>query len=494
MILRDRPGLAWAVDAMLWTALAAAALAAFGYHSLLCTFPYQLSATEGGLLQSVRALQAGWDPWSPKLAPEYCNLYGIGYPWVVALLSHAAPRMDLLLLMRLVTAASIFLALGLAYVNLSSAQAKALPALAACLALYATLLFSDTVAARPDGLLIALMLLSLTLAQQGGLGKSALAGALAAASYFVKPTGLLGLVFVLALLIFQWRWRDALGALVAGIVTGGALISWILARYPLYFIGTVAVHIRAQHYVLSWVFTQWHDLAVIHGPLAWGLLAGLAWVLWRRRTPAPGAWRSWAALAGLSAAILAAGPGGHTGAWLTYYDQVWLPLVFVGGTLWLLAEGASPRWVALVLILDAGSVLRNEFEIYPVNSAAQTQAWGRAEAWVGQHPFGYYPPLFTSILAKRHAFITDTGHTHDLERCFWGAHTELRDAGRGRVAAIYQFLSQGKFQSVVCGGDWPCPEGLEKMGYRAVAPFDLRTSLSLDTIHFQVYVQRAKTR
>jgi hypothetical protein len=479
------------VDALLWLAVAALGLAAFSYHVLLCTFPYQLGPSEGGLLQSARALQQGWDPWSPRLAPEYCNLYGIGYPYVAAQLSRLAPAMDLLLLLRLITAASLFLALGMIYLGLRSARAPALAAAAACSAFYGAILFHDTQAARPDGLLLALYLLSVVWTLQMGWGNVLFAGAVAGSAYFVKPYGLLALPLVWALLWMQGRRRDAWLSLAAALGSGLVLTALVLWRSPLYFEGTFMVHLHAGNPSLAWMWQQWQDLFWIHWPVELALVLTWAWALWRRRSLWPtGPWRLWAGAAALAFAALLCGPGGHTGAWLSYYNQLLLPFLFMAATLWLLAQGVEARWVALALVLSGASALRFDVENCPVNSLAQTQAWARADDWVRDHPFSVYPPFFTSLAAKHHAFITDNEHSHDLVRCTWGSHTELKDAYTDRMAAISRALAQGRFQSVVCGGRWPCPDEalLKKAGYKEAEPFYLDTPFTFGTLRLAVYV------
>jgi hypothetical protein len=475
-------------------AVAALAWVAFTYHVLLCSFPYQLCPSEAGMLQSVRALQAGWDPWSPGLAPVYANLYGIGYPSLVALLSRGAPGMDLLLLMRLVSAGATFLSLGLVYLALRGARARALPAVACCLAIYTTLLFFDAQSARPDALLVACFVLSAVWALQPGAPDAVFAGAVAGASFFVKPNGLLAPLLVAFLLLLQGRRRHAWMALASALALGAALLGLVLWRYPLYLLGTVVAQFHGRDFDWTWLLKQWGDLLLIHAPWVLALALAASRSLWRRDPLFPlGPWRLWAALSALVLLVLMAGPGAHRGAYLSYYNQMLLPFLYLAGALWLLAQGVEGRWVALALVLSAASVLHMDMACYPADTVAQTQAWAQADAWVAAHPFGYYPPLFTSLCVKDHAFVADTEHTHSLALCVWGRHSELKDAYDAHMARIAQDLQAGRFQSVVCGGNWPCPGGMEQLGYRELPPLYLRSPLTFSSFglqgqRFSVYV------
>ena len=484
------PNATKASEALLWLSIAIVAWLAFSYHRQLCFFPYQLGPSEAGMLTSALALQRGWDPWSTALAPQYCNLYGIGLPWLTVQVGRLAPGTDLMLLMRLITAGSLWFVLGLFYLTLRDAKAGALVAAATCLAVYCSLLYFDTQAARPDGLVLALFYLSVIWSRRPGMGNAVFAGALPALAFFVKPTGLIALGLVGALNAAQGRWRDALAAALAGMLSGALLMALILWRYPQYLLGTITHHLHAQTHVWIWMLKQWLDLAQIHAPWILALTLVLALALRGKRALFPaGAWRPWALAAVLVLLILVAGPGGNLGAYLTYYNQILLPFLFLAGALWLLAQGLSVRWLALVLLLDSASALYFDIRSFPPNTAAQTQAWAQADDWVAKHPDSVLPPMFTSIAVKHGAFITDTDHTHGLLVCTWNGQTQLKDAYIEHMGRIDQRLQKGEFQGLVCGGNWPCPnpKDMVRYGYKEVEPFFLRSPLTTGTLRLTVY-------
>ena len=476
-----RPGvrrLLWVIDGALWAALAAFFVEALRYHYGLASFPYQLYLTEGGDLQSARALLNGWDPWSVRYAPEYVNLYGIGYPWLVAQVSRFAASVNLIVLMRSVTASAIFLALGIVYRALRAQRSPALVAAACCAALYAVLLFSvDTLSARPDALIVALLLACIVLAQTPDLGYALGAGVLAGSAFYIKANGLLVLAVVVSLYGMQRQWRLAILAAGAGVLAWLALAAIVLWRHPLFFEGSLAHMIHRRNFELSWMLRQWKNLYRFNRPWEFGLVAGFLWAYLKKRPLLPpGAWRLWAGVSALIFAALATGPGGHTGAWLDYYHQLWIPAFVVAGALWLLAVGLPHRWVALALLLNGALILGIDEFYVPSFSPAQIQAWDEADAWVAQHPQGLYPSIFTSLSARHGGFVADNDHSHGLDQCFFGDHKELPEAFEARNISILQALSRAEFQSVVCGqGNRLCPDAakLRSLGYVEARQFHL---------------------
>jgi hypothetical protein len=480
--------LLWALDALVWAALLAVALLALGYHAQLCTFPYQLFPSEGGVLQSVRGLQAGLDPWSPAQAPEYFNTYGIGYPWLVQQLARLSGPVDLLLLMRLCTAGCLFFAAGMLYLALREGGAGLRVSLGACLAFYATVLYSDTQVARPDGLTVALYVLGVVWTLRPGRANALVPGALGAAAFFVKPQGLLTVPVAAALLWAQGRRRDAVASVAFALLVWAALAAAVLWLHPQYFEGTVLLQASTATFSLRHMLQQWQQLGLVHWPALAGAAVALAFAAYRRRPLSPqGPARLWGLAAGLAFAALACGPGGHTGAFLTYYNQLVLPFFFVFLALWLGQLGLDARLLALVLALDAGTATWYAMHSYPAPNAAQVQVWRRVDAWVSQHPFGFYPPIFTSVVVKDHAFLTDTDHSHCLvyARGLDGP-SPLEAVYKERMTWIAEQMAQGRFQSVVCGGYWPCPEHMADLGYREVEPFYLNNG----SFRFSVYVPK----
>jgi hypothetical protein len=478
--------LRWLGLGICWLLCLAVALLLFSYHAQLCVFPYQLMPAEAGLYQSVRALALGWNPWAPEHAMDYFNTYGIGYPWLVLQLGRLAPATDLLLLMRLTTAGAIFVGLASIFLALRDAGARALESAACCLAVYGSLLYAETPLAMPAGAMVALYTAALLLALRPGTFYAALAGGLAAASFFFKPQGLLGVLLVAVSLWIQGRRRDALASLVAAALAWAAVAGLLLWRYPYYFEGTVLYHLNASHPSLPWMLIQWGDLLAVHAPLWLAALAASMLAAKKAARTSDGMPALWLKLAALVFVVLALGPGAHVGAFMTYYDQLFVPLALVGATLWLLQLGLSRPVLALLLLLDAGAAWQFAAHDFPVPTMADAQAWARMDAWVQAHPLGLYPPILSTVVVKDRAFLTDTEHSHHLSECAHVGTAQLFNAYEAKMKTVSEALAQGRFQTVVCGSpSWPCPQHLKELGYHEAQPFYIGGG----QIRFSVFVK-----
>jgi hypothetical protein len=462
-------------SALLWLALGVLAFVALSYHAEACASPYQWVPSEGGLYQSVRALAQGWNPWAPDKAAEYYNAYGIGYPWVVLQLDRLAPSMDLLLLMRLTSAGGLLLASGMAALASRSAGLKIREALGLALVVYCCLLFGDQKYARPDGLLALLYVGAVVWTLRPGLLNALLAGLIAGSAYYFKPQGLLAVPLVLLALALQRRRREAAAAGAAAALAWLGLGALMLVRYPHYFEGTVMLQAAASNPSVLWMFYQWVNLAATHWPLALALPAALGLAAYRRQTLAPqGPAALWAWIALAVFAVLAAGPGEHNGAYMTYYDLLFCPFALIAAALWLSQLGVNRHVLALLLVLDANSALRMAVTETPPRTEAEIQNWQRADAWVQAHPYGIYPGILTTLVVKDHAFVTDTGHSHYLALCKVAqGQSELYDAYSDRMRQIAAGLQQRKFSSLICGDITPCPGNMAALGYHEVQPIYL---------------------
>jgi hypothetical protein len=291
----------------------------------------------------------------------------------------------------------------------------------------------------------------------------------------------------MALLWAQGRRRDALLAGLATAVLWAVLAGLMLWKFPYYFEGTALLHFGASQISWRWMLDQWNSLLQIHWPLILLAAAALLWALRRGRPVLPqGLARAWAWASLAVWVVLSLGPGAHVGAWLTYYNQQFLPIFFVFIVLWLLQIGLSRQLLTLALSVTAASCLGVSLAKEPLPSAGDLQVWKAADQWVGEHPFGLYPPIFTTLVVKHQAFLFDTDHSHCL---VWsrglGRHV-LADAWEQKVLTADEALRDVRFQTVVCCSYWPCPKDMEKHGYREVAPFDFRDGRN----RFQVFVPR----
>jgi hypothetical protein len=464
------------------------------YHADLWSFPQQLEPTEGGLMMSTRAVLEGKDPWAVTLAPMYSNNYGIGFPWAAAALSRWAPRLPLLQVLRMVSALCIFMVLGLFYLTWRDQGLGILTSMAGCLAVYIPLLFLDIPAGRPDMLAVLLYVGSLLAVLRPGVRAAILAGALPALGYFVKPYALLGWGLGALHLARHGRWAH-LGAFVgSGLASFLALTVFVLHGHPYYFDGTLFALADNLGYSLNNLLGQGKVLLRCHFPLA-SVALGAAWQARRQGFvwKPVGAALDWGYFSALSLAVLAAGPGLHHGAYLRYFDELFIPVALVFFVLWAHQLGVT-RWLLLLALLG-NSLLCGEYHhrsCYTV-SAQDYAGWIQADQWMEEHPRGIYPPLMTELAVRHHAYVIDTDHSRFLRGVKpFGKVSPLATFATERLQWYLTELTQGRMQTVVCGAYWPCPLGLELMGYHEVEPICLRTPLTRGVVCFSVYVPDAK--
>jgi hypothetical protein len=191
-------------------------------------------------------------------------------------------------------------------------------------------------------------------------------------------------------------------------------------------------------------------------------------------------------LAAAAFAVLAAGAGAHVGAFLRYYDQLFIPLGMLAALLWLKQLGLSGRWIVLALLLDAASGLAYDIRRYPLPSPPQVREWKGVEAWIAGHPRGLYPPLFTSILARHGGAITDNDHTRQL---MLGPDGPLKQLAAARMGEIFGTLRRGGYQVAFSDSDWnPGP------GYHEVNRLCLKTPLTDGPECYRAYLADAPPR
>ena len=472
---------------LLWALLLSLAGLTFLKQASLCSFPYQVEPTEAGMLQSAKVLAQGGDPWAPATAPENYNAYGLGFPWLAAQWHRLQPALPWLLLLRMCAALGALLALLAACVALSAVSAGALETAAFAVLLYPVLLFPDSFAARPDALGVGLYLAALVWAQRPSVGDAAIAALLGVLAFFTKSYMGLALPVSLLLLWAQGRRRHACIFAWTALAAAAAMTAMICWRHPHYFEGTLLVNAAApEKSSWHWAWRQLRDLGRLHWPLLLAALLSALWAL-RRGSLAPrGPARLWAWATLPALLALAAGLGGHEGAYLRYYDQLLLPPLLLALFFWLKQQGWGPRALSGLLLLNAFFCTFALLGWNRPSTPARLAEWARADAWVQAHPFGMYPAVMASLSIEHGGFVTDTGHTYVLKNSRWrGQPSTLAKASLRRDRWLTRQLEQGRLQSVVCGQTWECPPGLEKMGYRQVDQFCMDPPIC-----FKVYVPR----
>ena len=460
---------AWLVEAALWAALLALLGLAWAYHSFQIEFPHQLHGTEGGMLQSVRALLMGKSPWTLANAYDYANNYGIGMPWLAAKLSLWAPGVNLLVLMRRIAAAAAFAGLGLIFLHLRDGAVGALEAMAACAVIYAGLLYFDTLAAHPDGLAFFFYIAASVCALRLGRANAFVAGVLAVLGFFTKPYALLAVPVGLVLLAATDRRRDApwllAGALLSGAILGGTIHAWA----PEYFFMTVSLTRHSMHYDPFHLWHQLWQMAADHWPLLAACAGGAGWARKGGRWPRLNALeRAWALAALAVFVILALGPGGNRGAFLRYYEQLFVPVALIAALAWMTRAGIPRQIRVAVLLLDALVMLRFDRRSYPLISDPHLADWNRIEAWVAEHPYGLYPPMFVSIEAEAGAWVYENDHNSCIT--LYAPPSPMLEVALARKAAAEADLKAGRFQSVVLSFEDPSLEAGPRRLYHLAEP------------------------
>lgn len=218
-------------------------------------------------------------------------------------------------------------------------------------AFYALHAGSYSVQIRPDFLLAALMLVLVGIGQPGrrarggALVAGAVFGAVALAAYLTKPYGIFAWAAVLTHRLLRTPGRESIiFGLTSAIVLAGGLLLYA-TQQPYYWLETFTAHLAHTSTDAHWLGAQSRDFLVL--TFGFAVLALIGVVRRLKHAGAGQASRGWLArlladdpptatdtgywtwlLAAGSAAFLA-GPGWHTGAYLTYAFHLILPALLV---------------------------------------------------------------------------------------------------------------------------------------------------------------------
>lgn len=330
-----RKGLAWAL-------LLPPLLLLLWFHAGIISFPLAHSGIEACEATFAQALAQGHDPSSPAWVATQGSAYGFVHGSIVATLG-GAQGADSLVLHRLVAGMALGLGLLLIVAWGRSVGAGRWETAAVALSLYAAWLFNSTPNGRPDALATALFVATYALALWPGQERAPafFAGALGALAFFTKAYAVLGLPVAFLALAVDRRWPRA-AALVAGAALSGALCTlWALHRFENYFILTLFLQAQHASFELHHLLDELQKLALEHGPLLLAVAVG-AWA--RRRQAWSGHGAAMAALLPLLLVMC-----GHNGVYLSYLEQMGLPLLGMAALLWLPPSGTA-RAACLALL------------------------------------------------------------------------------------------------------------------------------------------------
>lgn len=346
----------------------AAALAVFGYHLLLELRSVPLQEPMGMWDTIYASIARTWPhqyQWGNYVLGH--DNYGPGYP------AFCRPFIALIGNVYVAHRAANVVALAASCILLGwLLRSNRCPAYAAAGLLsvfFALNAGSYSIQARPDFLVLLLILSVLAVGQLGVVGRLSAPtagvwiGLLSLAGYLTKPYALFGWGAAIAGLwaFVGFRFAAVAGLLSAAVVAAGMVL--VASLNPLYLIETFYAHVAHTSRDAGWLAHQTADFSELaFAPVAAALIAGVAWARARRAPPdgvrgGAGADRAtayWALVLGLALLVLVASLGWHTGAYLTYYYHLALgPLCVCAVAAFIPRIGAVDAiWPALILALN----------------------------------------------------------------------------------------------------------------------------------------------
>lgn len=331
-----------------WALLLPPAIYLLVLHARLISYPLAHLGTEGTEASFAQAIALGHDPTAAAWAPTHGSAYGFVHGSLAAALGGTRGA-DSLALQRLLAAAGLLGALVVLAASAVQRGATRWATAALTVSLYAGWLFSSTPHARPDGLAIFFFVSSFCLGTWPQAPRSAalIAGALAVLGYFTKPYAVLGLPLALLALAVDGRWAQARWMTLGAGLAACLGVAWAWAHFENYFLVTLFLQGQHAHFDGAHLASQLGSLLQQHPGLIGA--AGVGWAAARGERSK-----------GLTAAGLVLGAllllmSGHDGAYLTYFEQLGLPILGLGIVLALPAEGRGRALGQALLLLNAYS-------------------------------------------------------------------------------------------------------------------------------------------
>ncbi len=343
-----------------------------GYHLGLETISIGLHEPMGAWETTYVAIARAWPEqyqWSHYIAGH--DGYGPGYPFFVRPFLHAG--LDIYVAHRLANLIALGLACALLARLLWRRGTSPRATVAITVIFYALNAGTYSIQARPDFLVLleittmfalgaAVVRKELTL----GWGLGVLFGLLALAGAFTKAYAVFTWGAVLAYVAVFVNFRDAVRAALIGAAILAAGIGAYAARNPLYAMEVFRGPLVQAAPSFRWLVQQGADF----GWLAVGLVAAtLVPLIARARsrlrrdnhTPAPtptAEGRYWLTQGLVAMICLVAGPGWHTGAYLTYFLHLPLvPLAMAAGSFAAEAPTSRSRWFDLALLANCAVLM-----------------------------------------------------------------------------------------------------------------------------------------
>jgi hypothetical protein len=342
------------ITGALWFIAAAAA----SYHLFLQAKTLTLAEPMGMWETNYVSIAAHWPgqyQWGNFVAGH--DNYGPGYPLFCRpfLLVFA----DVYLAHRVANLVALAAGCGVLWWILRANHCSPAVAAAATVIFYALQEGSYSVQARPDFLVALGMLVTFALGQpglharRGAAGLGVVLGLCALGAYLTKPYAAFAWGVVPAYLVVRGHWRRAL---VVGGVSGAVLaagVAFYAAFNPYYWFETFTAHLAHTEPDLHWLLSQTRDFGIlVAGALAIALAGAVRWLRRGKRadeSPDEANARYWGFVALAAAATLAAGPGWHVGAYLTYYFDLLSPGLLVFAAIECSRRAIAFPWRELLL-------------------------------------------------------------------------------------------------------------------------------------------------
>jgi len=490
--LVERTAIALAGAALVWLVL---------LHAVMVGTEAPMEMRDGAMLATTEALLRGENPYAIPGLLETGNVYGIGYPLVVA------PFAWLLgpgfATHRLVAALGILGASSIVFSWLRRGGLGLGDALLGTGLVYAGLVYYTGAAARPDGVGVFLMLAAIEAMRRDDLGTRGYVIGLALSLlglvckiYFVWPA------FAAATYVFLCRdWRRGLAYGVAAIGATAATLILTNALLPGYAAFVLVANIRASDYEFSYLLRQMRDWSLFDLPL----LAAGAVLLWRARGRI--ARRRdvglFAAMTVLSTIALVFCLGGDPGAHLSYFFELLSP--FLAVTV-LAAAARQPLALSVFRLALPVAALINAhwFPLDPGRIAAAETRFAETRMLIDGGRAVLASTEFAGLLAEEHRPLAATGHARYFVNAahydppFWLApllpSSGILNAVWDRHCAEIRLRIERQRYDLALTDPWPgslIPLDLLAKRYRVVRMLTIDMPWALQTWPIQVWRPRS---
>lgn len=428
---------------------------------------------EGAEADMTNTIRAGINPYANESLPQRANVYGPVYYSVAAILSPWLPE-GLPGLRLLAAGALIGACLTLFSIACKAGTGK--PAAAAsALILYITTALTYSILARPDTTGLLLMLLTIRLAMNRGIGWQILAAVAAVAAFLTKPYFLFGAGAAGLWVLWERGIRAAL--IHAGILAATAAVTAavITLTIPNYWTLCIGIHRTAETKDFEVLVSQSLYFAGQHLPLLITAIAAAVLACKKAKLPplrslwrsSPGGPLGWALICTAVAVIVLMGKlGWHRGAYLIYFVHLGTPFLVLAAAL--ATHGKTKLQTSILLAQTA--ILSACLQ--PKPGPESNAAWNQIAAVKNQTFNGRTPRILASTMLAGTPYangleLPDNGQAQYLYAHNTKAGTNIGHT-RELTAALTAAIQSGTYDEIWCCRpyDWPyLPKDLIPQSY-----------------------------